>query len=436
MPAASAVYALGILQAKKRPGACVYWVVRRSRLTDRLQRDPLVREVVEVWRANGVKPSSVAAYLWWVAKFQEDCKRRRRDVTDALEATEVRALAQRLARRTGRDMDGAVRSARSALRALHWGLAALGHAVRPWSRERAGPARASALVEEFLAHRRAHRGLSSRTLDRDRFWTERLIVFLRRQKLTLEQLSVDDVDAFVLRWRERLAPKTVATACTTVRALLRFLYATGRIASDLGTSVVAPVVRRRDRPPRALPWPDVRRILRAIDRSTPVGRRDYALLLLMAACGLGAAEATHLRLDDVDWRARRLRVVRPKTGQFIELPLLPSVGRALAAYLRRGRPQYTTSRTLFVQTRAPFGAFTAASAVSHILRKHAHAAGVVAPSLCSHVLRHSHATRHVEIGTHPRVVGDILGHRDPQSMSSYVRIAFSRLRAVSLPVPR
>ena len=190
-----------------------------------------------------------------------------------------------------------------------------------------------------------------------------------------------------------------------------------------------------ERPRRALPWKDVQRLLHAVNRSNPRGLRDYAMLLMMSTYGFGAGEVIGLRLDDINWDAGTLQVTRPKTGVVFTLPLLPSVAKALARYLRDGRPPHTTTRYLFVQGKLPFAPLTCSSAVRHIVVKHATVAGLTASYLGSHVLRHSHAARQIDLGADPRVVSEILGHRDPDSISAYVRIATETLREVSLPVP-
>jgi integrase len=155
----------------------------------------------------------------------------------------------------------------------------------------------------------------------------------------------------------------------------------------------------------------------------------------MVTYGLGAAETRGLLLEDLDWTAGQLRVRRPKTGQEIVLPLLPAVARAVAAYVRLSRPRHASVRALFVQMRAPFSALTGSSAIQHVLRKHAQVAGITGRFLGSHALRHSHATRQVELGAPLKMVGDILGHRSPSSTSAYVRVAVSRLRGLALPLP-
>jgi integrase len=183
------------------------------------------------------------------------------------------------------------------------------------------------------------------------------------------------------------------------------------------------------------PWRDICRILRGIDRRTALGKRDYAALLMMAAYGMGAGEALSLQLDDVDWRGGTLRMKRPKTGVQVLLPLLGPVGRALAAYLRRGRPQAARSRALFVRARAPHPPL-AVRELGQRFRCHARSAGISAPPLGTHVIRRCHATREVEMAAPAKVVSDILGHDDPRSLSVYARVATEHLRQVSLPVPR
>jgi len=184
-----------------------------------------------------------------------------------------------------------------------------------------------------------------------------------------------------------------------------------------------------------LPWEDVQRLLRAVDTSCAIGLRDHAMLLLMSTCGLGAGEVIRIRLDDVAWSSATLNVVRPKTGVAFTLPLPPALARVLARYVRDGRPSHSQTRHLFVRMEMPFGSLSSASAVWHILRKHAKAAGLQAEHLGTHVLRHSHAARQFDLGARPKVVSDILGHSDPESISAYVRIATERLRDVSLPMP-
>lgn len=197
-----------------------------------------------------------------------------------------------------------------------------------------------------------------------------------------------------------------------------------------------PIIRANENPHRTLPWQDIKRILSAVDRRSACGKRDYALLLLMATYGLGSGEIIHLILDDIDWRAGILHVVRPKTGSEIFLPLLPAVSKAIASYLRHGRPVHTNSRHLFITMRAPYKQLACAVTIRHILHTHAKHAGLNTDHLGTHLFRHTHACRQVEMGTNPKVISDILGHKDPESTSAYIRVALERLRDLALAVPQ
>ncbi len=323
----------------------------------------------------------------------------------------------------------------SALRAWSWGLAACGYQVPPWL-PAPSPARPlRPLLREFVEYRRHVRGIAASTTAVNLAALHEFFRFLRKRGRSPVQVRLVDVDAYVVALRQRFSSWTVQGIGSSIRAFLRFLHSSGRLRHDLASAVAVPLQRRDAHLPRALPWEDVRRILRAVDRSTRYGIRDYVLLLMMVTYGLGASEAFALRLEDIDWRMETLRVTRPKTGREVVLPLLGPVARALAVYLQQARPRHTVSRAVFVQLRPPFGPYRCASAATHVLHKHARAAGISAPFLGSHALRHSHATRQVDLDAPLKVVGDILGHLRSESTSVYVRVALRRLRSLALPVP-
>jgi site-specific recombinase XerD len=391
--------------------------------------------VVRYWRANGLKPSTIAVYVRWVRCFSETHGAHADAETALVHRAAVLAFARAYALSRGISVQGAQEAACCALHAWSMALGALGVVGSLWVPSREAPAPVDPLGQAFAAHQRQHRGLTERSILKQlrHAWSWR--GFLHRRRRTVADATLRDVDAFVTACTERYTRTTVADICSSLRAFLRFLRATGRRRDDLAASVVAPVVRRGARLPRALPWSDVRRLLRGVDQSTRVGRRDFAMLLLMATYGMGAAEVTALTLDDIDWRGGTLRILRPKTGAPIEVPLLPPVAHALVRYLRQGRPRVTHARQIFVRLRAPYTALGSSSAVRHIIGTHARGAGISAPYLGSHVLRHSHATRQINAGAPVTVVAHILGHRRPDSTSTYARVALDRLRAMALPVP-
>jgi len=297
-----------------------------------------------------------------------------------------------------------------------------------------GPETVATNLAPFVDYLRTVRGNSARTIRRA---LAQLAGFERYRKSCGRHglpIRLSEVDRYVISCRRQFSRSTTALICSTIRAYLRFLYVTGKVDVDLSLSVIAPIARQMERPYPILPWGDVQRILRAVDRTSSKGRRDYAILVMMVAYGLGAAEVVRIRLDDIDWRACTIRILRRKTGAEYLLPLLPAVARAIFDYLKHGRPAHTPNREIFVATRSPFGRFSG-GAVRDILQAAAHRAGVSAPCLGTHVLRHTHATRQLELSTPFKLIGDILGHRDPDSTSVYTRVPSERLRDISLPVP-
>jgi integrase/recombinase XerD len=326
--------------------------------------------------------------------------------------------------------------ASSALRSLHRVYEVIGTPMPPWKFVECRPAPVKPILRDYAAHLAQHRGNPEVSIRKKLDHVGKLLEHLHCSGKTWRQLNLHDIDAFLIACAARYARPTTAGIASTVRSFARFLLVSGRVRTDLADAVISPVQPQFERPRRALPWEDVQRLLGAVDTSTACGLRDHAILLMMSTYGLGASEVIGLQLQHIDWDAGTLQMFRPKTGVSFVLPLLPPVARVLARYLRHGRPTHTPTRHVFVEMKLPFGAFAASSAVRHILIKHAAIAGIQASYLGSHVLRHSNAARQLDIGTKARVLSDLLGHRDPASVSAYVRIATQSLREVSLPVPR
>jgi integrase/recombinase XerD len=388
------------------------------------------RRVIDVWRANGRREGTIHLYLSWVRRFEEA-----RPESSHLTLAVAEEFAAQYALRRGIHRVNTVRAARVALRAWSRGLGRCGERVPEWSASPPCPELRPVLLE-FRDFRLRHAGIAHSTVRSDlRAVSEFLDVVLPgyggagRLELTLRE-----VDDYVTAASSRWSRKTIARFCTSLRVFLRFAHLQGYLEQALAASVAAPVVRFGEHPPRALAWKDVQRLLGAIDVSRRTGRRDYAVLLMMATYGMGSAEVLHLRLEDLDWRAGTIRAFRPKTQVEYHLPLLPAVAHALLAYLQDGRPGRTATRRLFVAAVEPHGPMTS-SAVRHAIRTYARAAGLAPGPRGGHALRHSHARRQVELGAPLKTVGDILGHRDPASTSAYVRVAIPQLRSVALPVP-
>ncbi len=393
------------------------------------------KRVTEIWRKSGRAPGTIAAYAIWARRFVRHCMAKGRPPLECLTRAQVRAFVATEIRGRFFEQPPRVSIFLSAVRALWCALGVLGHHLPPWRSDKMRP-RLPQLAQSFVEYRRRHHGVAPSTSPADARLTVAFIGWLRQRKRRVARIRVVDIDEFVTDLTQKWAPKTVAGVCSTLRAFLRYLHATGRISVDLAFCVIGPHIRQGDRPPRAMTWLEVRRILNAIDTHTHIGRRDYAMFLMMAAYGMGAGEVLSLRLDNIDWSAKTIRVCRPKTGTVTILPLLGPIGGALKRYLCSGRPPHAVDRTVFVSHRMPHAALSGSGAIRHRLAEYAAAADVSADFLGSHVFRHTHATRQIEGGASPKVVSDILGHSRPESTSAYVRGAILKLRPVSLPVPR
>ena len=392
--------------------------------------------VARGWRQNRcLKPSSIAVYKLWIWRFSLYCQDKKFEENPQLTLLRVSQFARWYARSHNIDGSAAFDAARSALRCWAMALQLLGETVPPWTPTKSALLPRSSLVREFADHLHLDRGNPEGTIHKKLRHISQFRSFLSKRNRRLQQLRLQDIDAFVIESRQSYARVTVADFCSTLRGFVRFLHMSERLPVDFSSSILAPVVRRMERPHRTLPWADVQRILRAIDRRHPCGKRDYAILLMMSTCGLGAGEVIRLTLDDIDWKAGTLHITRPKTGVAFVLPLLPALAKALASYLRHGRPVHARTRHVFVTMCTPHKPLACAVSIRHILHTHAQRAGVSAAYLGTHVLRHTHACRQMELGTGPKLIGDILGHRDPESTSAYLRVATERLRDMALPVP-
>lgn len=398
--------------------------------------DPREREIVAVWRKGGLSRGTIVNYLYWVRRFRKCCEKRKLIEAEQLTVAGVERFLRAYVGPRLKGRRSAQNSRGVASNALHAWASALRDLGSPLPQWREKPTQQlPPLVNEYFKYRRLHNGVSDGTLTRDIETARSFLLQLRLKMKPVERTTLNDVDAFVRNLSSRLAKRTVADTCSSLRAFLRFLQITGKLSADLAGAVIAPRYRIDERPPRTLPWKDVQKILHSISRSQPPGKRDFAIVLLLATYGLGAAEVLGLRLDDVYWRAGILKARRPKTSVPIELPLLPAVAKALIAYIRNERPPARSIKHLFLRKNMPYEPMTS-SAIRFRIRHYARLAGISTKIIGAHAFRHSHATRQVDAGANIKVVSDILGHRSSSSTSIYVRVALRRLRTVALPVPR
>lgn len=252
-------------------------------------------------------------------------------------------------------------------------------------------------------------------------------------RVTLSRLCAGDVVQFVQRQAARLHVKRAKQLTTALRSFLHYVRYRGDIALDLAAAVPTVASWSMSSIPRAIPADAVRQLLASISRRTAVGRRDYAILLVLARLGLRASEVVRLELDDIDWNGGHVSV-RGKGGYRTALPLPADVGEAIAAYLRHGRPR-STCRRVFLRARAPIGGFRGPSAVASVVRDALVRAGVSAPTKGAHQFRHGLATEMLRHGASLTEIGEVLRHRSPETTKIYTKVDLEALRTLALPWP-
>jgi integrase/recombinase XerD len=249
----------------------------------------------------------------------------------------------------------------------------------------------------------------------------------------LARLNAGDVVRFVQQQARQLHLKRAKLLTSALRSFLRYARYRGEVALDLAAAV--PIVANWSMPsiPRAIGANQVRQLLASIDRHTAIGRRDYAIVLLLARLGLRSGEVAFLELEDIDWEAGQVSV-RGKRDQRTALPLPADVGAAIAAYLRRGRPR-NTSRRVFLRSKAPIRGFLSQCAIASIIRHALQHTGIQAPTKGAHQFRHALATQMLRHGASLTEIGEVLRHRNPQTTAIYAKVDLTALRTLALPWP-
>ena len=246
----------------------------------------------------------------------------------------------------------------------------------------------------------------------------------------LGSVTAAEVTSAVLRQSAAVSVATTQNFVAGLKAFLRFCFVEGLVALDLSEAALAITGRRRSSLPQGIGAGDAKALLASCDRRSGLGRRDYALLVILLRLGLRRSEVAGLRLDDIDWRAGEV-VVRGKGVRQDRLPLPADVGEAIAAYLRRGRPP-GDRREVFLRARAPYGPIASGTVASSV-RRACRRAGIA--EVGSHRLRHTVACEMVAAGVPLVQIAQVLRHHSLQTTAVYARVDLQRLRLLAAPWP-
>ncbi|MGI0128804.1 MAG: tyrosine-type recombinase/integrase [Thermoplasmata archaeon] len=290
-----------------------------------------------------------------------------------------------------------------------------------------------AVLDGYLSFLERHRGIGEATIRQHRLHVGRFLRQIDNGPEAMHRLTARDLDQFIVECGRWMSRRSISRPTAALRGFLRFLHMSGQTDRDLSPQVAIPRVYALETVPRALVWSDVQKLLASPDRSNAAGRRDYAILMLLAVYGLRAGEVAALALQDIDWRRSQLRINRSKGGAPSWYPLHSEVGESIIEYLRRGRPA-TSFQQIFVTHSAPVRPFPRSSPISNVVMRHLRRAGIDSPHWGSHTIRHSRAVHLLQQGFSLNAIGELLGHRHQQSSFIYAKAALDDLRSVGLEV--
>lgn len=289
---------------------------------------------------------------------------------------------------------------------------------------------------DFAQHLRCNHALAVATVDTyTRVARQFLAWRFGQAEVCLSDLRPNDSIAFVQQESKRMAPPAVKAAANALRSFLRFGEFRGEVCASLSAGVPSVATWTTTPPiPKAIAAEHAQRAIDSCDRLTVLGRRDRAVLLLLARLGLRACEIIRLTLDDIDWDQAQLRI-HGKGGRQSLLPLPADVGGAIAAYLQHGRPE-CEDRHVFLRSMAPIRALLDGSdGVGSIVNCALARANVDAPHRGSHQFRHALAAHMLRQGASLPEIGQVLRHRSPQTTSIYAKVDLEALRTLVMVWP-
>ena len=249
-------------------------------------------------------------------------------------------------------------------------------------------------------------------------------------------VSPGSISAFLAKYAQEKSPGSIRWMRVSLRAFLRFAYRSALFDRDFSALVPVRSIRQLGTVPRSLPDACIAQLRKGVDRGSPAGLRDSAIICLLAVYGVRGVQIRRLRLDDMDWRKERIHFPAAKGGRPIEQHLTPEAGNLIFEYIRSARPESACAE-VFLTLREPFLPLPNASCLSAMVRRRIERLGLVLPdgvSSGTHGFRHAFACRMV--GKIPfKELVDQLGHRDPASTLIYSKVDLDGLRQAALPWP-
>ena len=288
---------------------------------------------------------------------------------------------------------------------------------------------------EFGAYLQSERGLTANTIAHHLPSIRRFLLEVCPAGATdLDKIKHDDVICYVERHAQDSSPTSAKMMCWSLRSFLRYIHHKGLNPQALANCVPSIRQWKLVSLPTYLSGAQVKKALDCCDRTSAVGRRDFAILMMLSKLGLRAGEIATLTLDDIDWRAGEM-LIHAKGRQRATMPIPPDVGTAVVAYLRDGRP-VSSCRRLFLRSLAPHIGFASAIAITMIAKTALKRAGISGYARQgAHIFRHSLASELLRSGASLSEIGQLLRHKSHDTTRIYAKVDIEGLRKLSLPWP-
>ena len=251
----------------------------------------------------------------------------------------------------------------------------------------------------------------------------------------LLRLNSDKIENFFIRYAQSMGRSARRSMQSALRTFLRFCLHNGYIEQSLEYAVPTLRTYKLATVPRGLTDTQAQQVLRCIKRNSDVGRRDYAILLLLYTYGVRGGQVRALRLEDINWEQNQILFKALKHGKDSRLPLTPEVGESLLDYLQKSRPSYSYPH-VFLTVRAPYHPLSHPNSLSAIVGRYIQAAGIEIPNRGAHAFRHCFATRMLHKGHSLKEIADVLGHRHLGTTFIYTKVEFKALKQVALEWPQ
>jgi integrase/recombinase XerD len=380
--------------------------------------------------AQGYAPDTIACYERTVRRFCEEMEQRGLGIGN-LDGPVMEVLREAV-------LSGTTQSARTyskfCLRQFIDHLVGSGVVTlsEPPAKE---PSALGRLGEEYAAYLRQQRALSEATINSCMYMLKRFMAFRFGETLgDLNAITPEDIVTFLCQFKVGSRPYRDKSPPSRLRNLLKFLFWSGKTKRNLANSIPRVAQPKPTDLPRYLKPEEVQRLIEAARTNNAIGRRNYAMVLLLARLGLRAQEVIAIQIDDIDWRSGEI-LVRGKGKLHDRMPLVADVGEAIVDYIRNGRAG--TSRALFVSSFTPHRPFKDAQILKAVLREAFEKTGLEPPQkyVGSHVLRHSLATDMLRKGASLEEIGDVLRHRSRMTTTIYAKHDIDALRSVARAWP-